>query len=151
MTGFSHLTAEEISELTKAPLYVGLLIAEADGFADENELEWIGKITSFRTKTAHHSLRAFYKLANEEVKNNLNLVQSNLPTDTKEKLEKLSDKLSEMKPILAKLDESMRHRLLDSFHSMALSVAEISGGLLNFFSTNPAEEKWLSLEMLIEN
>jgi hypothetical protein len=33
---------------------------------------------------------------------------------------------------------------------MALSVAEISGGLLNFFSTNPAEEKWLALEMLVD-
>lgn len=28
----------------------------------------------------------------------------------------LSDKLAELKPILAKLDEGFSHRLLDSFH-----------------------------------
>lgn len=148
MTGFSTLSQEEIKQLAKAPMYVGLLIAEADGFADTKELEWIEKVTSFRTKLAHHSLRGYYKLANEEVKNNMNLVRSELPTETADKLSLLSDKLAALKPILHKLEPAIQHRLIDSFHSMALSVAEISGGLLNFFSTNPREEKWLALEML---
>lgn len=148
MTNFSNLSQDELTLLTKAPLYVGLLIAEADGFADHKELEWIEKLTFFRIKTAHHSLRAYYHQANELIKTDLNLVKSQLPENQEDKMNYLSEKIAEMKPILAKLDEGFAHKLVDSYHSMALSIAEISGGLLNFFSTNPEEEKWLALEML---
>ena len=148
MNSFSHLSQDEISQLVKAPLFVGLLIAEADGEADHKELEWIEKVTSFRIKTAHHALRGYYQMANEEVKANLNLERSKCPENQDDKMIYLSGKLAEMKPILDKLDENFRHKLVDSYHSMALSVAEVSGGLINFFSHNPAEEKWLSLSML---
>ncbi len=150
MNSFSHLTADEFSKLTEAPLYIGLLIAEADGVLDHKELEWIEKITHFRIKTSHHTLRKYYTESNTYIKENLGLVRNSLPSQQEQKMQQLSDKLAEMKPILAKLDEGFRNRLIDSYHSMALSVAEISGGLLNFFSTNPAEEKWLALEMLVD-
>ncbi|MCE2963397.1 MAG: hypothetical protein ACK5UE_02575 [Chitinophagales bacterium] len=150
MNSFSHLTVDEFSKLTEAPLYIGLLIAEADGVLDHKELEWIEKITHFRIKTSHHSLRKYYMESNTFIKENLGLVRNSLPTELDQKMQVLSDKLAEMKPILAKLDEGFRNRLIDSYHSMALSVAEISGGLLNFFSTNPAEERWLALEMLVD-
>jgi hypothetical protein len=150
MNSFSHLTADEFSKLTQAPLYVGLLIAEADGELDHKELEWIEKITHFRIKTSHHTLRKYYIESNSYIKENLGLVRNSLPAQQEQKMQVLSNKLAEMKPILAKLDEGFRNRLIDSYHSMALSVAEISGGLLNFFSTNPAEEKWLALEMLVD-
>ena len=148
MNSFSHLSSDEYSKLVKAPLYVGLLIAEADGDIDHKEVEWIEKVTFFRTKTAHHTLRTYYSDANTYIKENLNIERSALPANHDEKMNYLSDKLSEMKPLLANLNEGFSHKLLDSYQSMALSVAEISGGLLNFFSTNPAEEKWLALEML---
>lgn len=148
MNSFVNLSQEELKELSKAPLYVGLLIAQADGETNHKELEWIEKVTHFRIKTSHHSLRSYYKMANEEVVTNLKLVMSQLPENQADKMNFLSDKLAELKPILNKLDDGLRHRLLDSYHSMALSIAEISGGLLNFFSTNAEEEKWLSLDML---
>lgn len=148
MNTFSHLSADDYSKLTEAPLYVGLLIAEADGELDHKELEWIEKVTHFRIKTSHHTLRKYYSDANSYIQENLGLVRNSLPAKQDQKMQFLSDKLADLKPILAKLDEGFRHRIIDSYHSMALSVAEISGGLLNFFSTNPAEEKWLALEML---
>ncbi|MBL7788261.1 MAG: hypothetical protein JNL75_00340 [Chitinophagales bacterium] len=148
MNTFSHLSADDYSKLTEAPLYVGLLIAEADGELDHKELEWIEKVTHFRIKTSHHTLRKYYSDANSYIQENLGLVRNSLPAQQDQKMQFLSDKLADLKPILAKLDEGFRHRIIDSYHSMALSVAEISGGLLNFFSTNPAEEKWLALEML---
>jgi hypothetical protein len=148
MNSFSELSQEELNLIAKAPLYIGLLIAEADGFADQKELDWIEKVTFFRIKTAHHALRAYYQLANDAVKSDLNLVKSELSENQDEKMSYLSDKIAEMKPVLAKLDENTKHKLVDSFHSMALSIAEISGGMLSFFSHNPEEEKWLALEML---
>ena len=70
MNSFSHLSADEFSKLVKAPLYIGLLIAEADGEADHKEIEWIEKVTYFRIKTAHHTMRTFYRHANEFIKEN---------------------------------------------------------------------------------
>lgn len=148
MQNFSHLSSSELQILTETPLYVGLLIAYADGNADDKEIEWIEKVTSFRTKTAHHSLRAFYAKAHEFAQSNSSLVRSDLSGDTDQILNSLSDKIARAKEPLAKLDENVRERLLDSFQSLATSVAEISGGLMNFFAQNPAEEKWLGLDML---
>jgi hypothetical protein len=148
MQNFAHISDSELNQLAKNPLYIGLLIAHADGDADHRELEWMEKVTHFRIKTAHHSLRAYYQKANQEVKANLNLINSQLTGSTAEKLQSLSDKIAASKPIIAKLDENMQTRLMDSYHSFAVSMAEISGGLLNFFSHNPEEEKWLELPML---
>lgn len=148
MNSFSHLTSDEYSKLVEAPLYVGLLIAQADGEVDHKELEWIEKITHFRIKTAHHSLRKYYTDANTFIKENLGITRTSLPESQTDKMLELSNRLASLKPILSKLDGGFRDRLIDSYQSMGLSVAEISGGLLNFFSTNPEEEKWLALDML---
>lgn len=148
MQNFSHLSTEETNQLSQIPLYIGLLIAHADGDADHKELEWMEKVTHFRIKTAHHTLRGYYQSANMVIKENLNLVNRDLPVDLTERLNYLSSKIAEAKPLIAKLDENMQSRLMDSYHSFALSIAEISGGLLNFFAHNPEEEKWLELDML---
>jgi len=148
MQGFSDLSQEELNELIKTPLYVGLLIAHADGEADHKELEWIEKVTFFRIKTAHYSLRAYYQLSNEYIKENLKLVESSLPTSLSDKLQFLSDKIASVNPILNKLNPTLKERLVDSYRHLGLSVAEISGSLLAFFSHNPGEEKWLGLDML---
>jgi hypothetical protein len=38
--------------------------------------------------------------------------------------------------------------MIDSYKSLALSIAEIDGGIFNFFASNPEEEKWLHLPMI---
>ncbi len=148
MSIFSNLSESETTVLIHTPLYVGLLIAYADGEANHNELEWIGKVTLFRTKTAHHSLRKYYTSAHDIVVANMNLIQSELPSEHTSRLSYLSDKVAASNSALAKLEEPVRERLIDSFQSLALSVAEISGGLLHFFSRNEEEQKWLSLPMI---
>jgi hypothetical protein len=148
MNHFIALSSEEFKILTHTPIWVGLLIAEADGDADHKELEWIEKIAKFRMKTAHHTLRDYYAGVYEQTHTFLKLYHSELPKAQDEKMNFISSKISQAKPVLEKLDSAMSDRLLESYHSMAHSIAEISGGLLNFFATNPDEEKWLSLEML---
>lgn len=148
MHHFSHLSAEETNQLIQNPLYIGLLIANADGEVSPKELEWMEKVTHFRVKTAHHTLREYYMHANKYIHEHLHLVVSNLPENLTERLSYISSKIAETKPLIQKLDEGMQMRLLDSYHSFALSIAEIDGGLLAFFAHNPDEEKWLELDML---
>jgi hypothetical protein len=148
MQNFSHLSVEETNQLIQNPLYIGLLIAHADGEVSPKELEWMEKVTHFRIKTAHHTLREYYQQANTFIRKDLNLVNSELPENLADRLKFLSAKIAATKPLIDRLDESMQTRLLDSYHSFALSVAEINGGLLNFFAHNSEEEKWLELDML---
>lgn len=145
---FSVLTSEEFNKLAEMPMYISLLIGQADGDLDHKEIEWAGKVTHFRTKTAHHTLRSFYTKSNEVIVERMNLAISELPEAQEEKMVFLDNKIASCNATLEKLDETTRERLIDSFKSLALSVAEISGGLINFFSTNPAEEKWLHLPMI---
>jgi len=147
-TLFNHLSESESNTLSTIPMYVGLLIASADGDIDEKELTWIEKITHFRIKTAHHSLRGYYGAAHQQIVDRMKMTIQDMPSETNDRVAFLASKVAEAKPILAKLDERTKERLEESYRSMALSVAEISGGILNFFSHNAEEEKWLQLEML---
>lgn len=148
MQRFNTLNEDELNELIKAPMYVGLLLAYADGECDDKEKEWVKKVTMFRTKTSHSTLREYYTKANAHINENMNLFISELPSDSDEIINSLASKVESLKPILAKLDERMSERLVDSYRAMALSVAEISGGIANFFSMKPEEEKYVTLDML---
>lgn len=145
---FSHLNSEELTILYETPMFVSLLIAAADHEIDFKETEWAEKVTFFRIKTAHHSLRDFYAHAHKAIKETMALNLEMLPEDYDTRMQYLSDKIARANSILPKLDENTKDRLLDSFHSLALSIAEISGGMFSFFSHNPDEEKWLHLPMI---
>jgi hypothetical protein len=60
----------------------------------------------------------------------------------------LANKIARANKPLSELTESQRERILEGYRSLALSVAEISGGLLSFFAQNPEETQWLDLDML---
>lgn len=148
MSIFANLSESDRQVLTETPYYVGLLIAHSDGDADHKELEWIEKVTAFREKTSHHSMREYYGIVHHFVSANANLMQSDLPSDQNEKMQFLVDKIARANRPLSELTELQRERMIEGYRSLALSVAEISGGLLSFFSQNPEETKWLELDML---
>ena len=145
---FSHLSSEELTILHETPMFVSLLIAAADNEIDFKETEWAEKVTLFRIKTAHHSLRDFYANAHNVIKESMALNLDMLPDAYDARMQYLSDKVARINPILPKLDENTKDRMLESFQSLALSIAEISGGMFSFFSHNPDEEKWLHLPMI---
>lgn len=145
---FSHLSSEELTILHETPMFVSLLIAAADNEIDFKETEWAEKVTFFRIKTAHHSLRDFYANAHNVIKESMALNLDMLPDAYDARMHYLSDKVARINAILPKLDENTKDRMLESFQSLALSIAEISGGMFSFFSHNPDEEKWLHLPMI---
>ena len=82
------------------------------------------------------------------IKESMALNLEMLPDAYDARMQYLSDKVARINPILPKLDENTKDRMLESFQSLALSIAEISGGMFSFFSHNPDEEKWLHLPMI---
>lgn len=145
---FSHLSSEELTILHETPMFVSLLIAAADNEIDFKETEWAEKVTLFRIKTAHHSLRDFYANAHNVIKETMAMNLEMLPEAYDARMQYLSDKIARINFILPKLEENTKDRMLESFQSLALSIAEISGGMFSFFSHNPDEEKWLHLPMI---
>ena len=76
---FSHLSSEELTILNETPMFVSLLIAAADNEIDFKETMWAEKVTFFRTKTAHYSLRDFYVNAHKVIKETIVLNLEMLP------------------------------------------------------------------------
>ena len=60
----------------------------------------------------------------------------------------MTNEIAQINPILAKLDEHYREKLVESFRSLAEQVAEGSGGIMGFFSTSKEESTLMKLEMI---
>jgi hypothetical protein len=144
----SHLELDKLTFLTEVPTYVALLIASADSEISLKETSWAEKVLSFRIKSAHHTLRAYYQSAHDFYKNNIESILASLPVNQTERMQYLSDKIASVNSSLSQIDEITKERMIDSYKSLALSIAEIDGGIFNFFASNPEEEKWLHLPMI---
>lgn len=144
----SHLELDKLTFLTEVPTYIALLIASADSEISLKETSWAEKVLSFRIKSAHHTLRAYYQSAHDFYKNNIESILAALPENQSERMQYLSDKIASVNSSLSQIDEITKERMIDSYKSLALSIAEIDGGIFNFFASNPEEEKWLHLPMI---
>jgi hypothetical protein len=144
----SHLELDKLTFLTEVPTYVALLIASADSEISLKETSWAEKVLSFRIKSAHHTLRAYYQSAHDFYKNNIESILAALPENQSERMQYLSDKIASVNSSLSQIDEITKELMIDSYKSLALSIAEIDGGIFNFFASNPEEEKWLHLPMI---
>ncbi|MBK7959422.1 MAG: hypothetical protein IPK03_15840 [Bacteroidetes bacterium] len=138
----------ERQQLLNAPVLITLLIAGADGKSDERELDWATRVTHFRKETAHFTLQYFYEVVGENFNDKLKQAISNHDADTAGRKAQLTNEIAQINPILAKLDEHYREKLVESFRSLAEQVAEGSGGIMGFFSTSKEESTLMKLEMI---
>jgi len=60
----------------------------------------------------------------------------------------LSDRLSLINGILAKLPPMIAYKLYKGYVSYAEHIAKASGGIFRFFAISSAEKKWVNLSML---
>ncbi|MFZ1581728.1 MAG: hypothetical protein WAT26_11320, partial [Saprospiraceae bacterium] len=56
--------------------------------------------------------------------------------------------LASLNPVLAKMEPFYAYKLYQGFLSFASHVAKSSGGIMGFFTINPAEAKLVKLPML---
>lgn len=142
------LNDTEKSQLLEAIPAITVLIAGADGEIDQDEKDWAAKITNIRSFANNELLHDFYEAVGNDFESSLNAVLDAAPKTTDQRTEFLSEKLSSLNPILAKLDPKVGHLLYKDFVSFAKHVARASGGFLRIGAISSAEKKLIPLSML---
>lgn len=145
---FQDLNTEEVNALLDAIPMVTVLIAGADGEIDSEERKWGAKMTKIRSYAHPENLQAYYEAIGETYENRVNELISSLPDDTDQRNEAISEKLSQLNPILAKLDQNFAKRMYESLTSFAEHVAKASGGFLRIGSISKEEKQWINLPMI---
>ena len=144
---FKVLSDAEFDQLKDAISLITVYIAGADGKINNDETKWAEKVTKIRSYSLPEVLAGFYEEVGVDFQERLENYISSL-TDLDTRNSTVSDKLTALNPILAKLSPNLGAALYKSYLSFAKHVAKASGGFLGFFSIGPDEAALLNLEML---
>lgn len=144
---FKTLSDGEYDKLKDAISLITVYIAGADGHIDEDELKWAEKITTIRGYSTPDGLNEFYDDVGVDFQDRVEKYVESL-SELEHRNKTVEQKLSELNPILAKLDTEIGAKLYSSYVSFAKHVAKASGGFLGFFSIGPAEKAVLDLKMI---
>jgi hypothetical protein len=145
---FSKLTTSEYNALKDAIPQITILIAGADGKISESETTWAQKVTNIRTYSAGEEYQDFYREVGESFQPRLEELIGQLPSDTAGRNAQISQSLSQLNPILHKMEPKHAAHLYKELRTFASHVARASGGFLKFWSVSAEEKKWVELPML---
>lgn len=145
---FNSLTEEEFEKLKDAVPLITVLIAGADGNIHNDQLEWANKVTKIRSYNMKAEMKAFYLEVGKTFSERLQYYIDAFPTNVADRTKLISDRLSHINDILAKLEPEVGAKFYKSFTSFAEHVAKASGGFLGFFSINKDEAKLIGLPMI---
>jgi hypothetical protein len=145
---FDGLRDDEIELLLKAPIYVSVLIAGADGLIDEHERKEAIETARSKQLRARAQLIEYYK----EVANDFDLKMEKLirelPDDADKRTSEIVMELRKLNRILPKVDKTWATTFHASLKDMAKRVAEASGGILGYLSVSYDEAKLVELKMI---
>jgi len=144
----SRLSDVEKNQLVDAIPIITALIAGADGEIDKEEKDWASKLTNIRSFASNELLNDYYHFVSIDFENKLDAIIDNLPSEQSDRNSLLSEKLTLLNPILAKLDSKIAYNLYKDFLSFAEHVARSSGGFLRFGAINREEKILIPLTML---
>ncbi len=145
---FNNLTEGEASRMLNAIPLITILIAGADDMIDYDEKKWAIKLANIRTYSNPNELHDYYSHIGTNFAERLNKNIDELPKNTAERQQSISNQLAELNTIFPKLDPPFNAKLYDSFVSFAKHVANASGGFLGFSRVSKAESEWMTLPML---
>ncbi len=145
---FSKLSTEEIEALKAAPALVTILIGAADGKLDGEERTWSEKLVRTRSYAGQEELQEFYGSISEGFWVRIQHEMSILPTDAADRNDVLSERLSQLDPILAKLDHEVAYGLYKGLLGLAAETAKASGGFLRIGAISASEHEWVKLPMI---
>ena len=145
---FEPLREDEIAIIFKAPAYVAILIAGADGNIDKSERNEAISIARHKQTKSRAQLADFYKLAGKDFESNFNHLLDELPSGTEERVSAITKELSKLNFILPKIDKNFSVELYASLKELAKKIAESSGGVWGYLSVVYEEEKLMELNMI---
>lgn len=144
---FKVLSDADFDKLKDAISLITVYISGADGNIDSEELKWAEKIASIRRYNTPGDLKKFYQEVGVDFQRRvMGYVSSLKDLETRNKV--VETQLSELNPILEKLNPKIGAALYESYVSFAKHVAKASGGFLGFFSIGPEEKAILDLKMI---
>lgn len=145
---FEPLRQDEIEVMVKAPVYVAILIAGADGNIDKSEKREAVEVARNKQSRAREQLADFYKIVGENFEEMFSKLIDELPSGTQERIAAITKELRKLNYILAKVDRNFAIKFQASLKDLAKKIAEASGGVLGYLSVSYEEAKLMQLRML---
>ncbi len=141
-----RLKENEVELMLKAPVVLCILIAGADGTIDRREIkEAINVTVRKKDKTI---LDNYFKEVSQDFEDKLKILLQSYPYQSAQRNPILIQELSELNPILKKLDKSFSKPFYDMLKELAEKIAGSSGGLWGMMSVDSEEAKYIRLPML---
>ncbi len=145
---FENLREDEVQIILKAPVYVAILIAGADGKIDKSERKEAVDVARSRQSRAREQLVEYYKAVGETFESDFNQLVDTLPEDVKDRNTDLEQELRKLNFILPKIDRVFAIKLYASLKDLAKKIAEASGGVLGYLSVSYEEKSLMDLKMI---
>ncbi|MEQ9403785.1 MAG: hypothetical protein RIM99_09385 [Cyclobacteriaceae bacterium] len=145
---FESLREDEVEVIVKAPVYVAILIAGADGNIDKSERKEAINVARNKQSRSREQLAEFYKIVGEAFEDNFNSLIDELPSGTEERISAITKELRKLNFILPKVDKNFSIKFHASLKELAKKIAESSGGVLGYLSVGYEEAKLMELKMI---
>ena len=145
---FKYLRDDEVEVMMRAPIYVALLIAGADGKIDNNERKEAINIAREKQSRARDQLVNYYTEVGNNFEQKFEQLLKELPSDTAARNDAIAMELRKLNYIFKKIDKNFSIKLYGSLKDLAKKIAEASGGVLGYLSVSYEESKLMDLRMI---
>lgn len=145
---FEPLREDEQDILLKAPVYVAILIAGADGKIDKSERKEAIEVARNKQSRSREQLAEFYKLVGADFESNFTKLEDELPSGTDARISAITTELRKLNFILPKVDKNFAVKFHASLKDLAKKIAEASGGVLGYLSVSYEESQLMELKMI---
>ncbi len=142
------LTDDEKQLVLDAPALVTILIAGADNNFEDAEIQKSLSLVHVKTYSESLEIGDLYKEIERDHESELRRLFGELSDSQAAREKQLVDRLSDLNPVLAKLDASFAHKFYDSLLSFAGYIARAAGGVFGVDRVSPQEKKFVKLPML---
>jgi Fe2+ transport system protein B len=143
----ANLNEEELNQLLKAPVWITVLIASADGKIQKKELEYAEHYVKENAKVTSE-LQNYYEQVsskfNKELKGHLIL----LSDDPMVRIELMEEQLIHLNEVISKIPSEFAIQLHKSWRDLAYGVAKAAGGFLGIGKIDEKESEYLQLNMI---
>ena len=142
----TRLKESEVELMLKAPVLLCILIAGADGTIDRKEIrEAINVTVKKKDKTI---LDSYFKEVSQDFEDKLKILLQSYPYESNQRSPILIQELSQLNPILRKLDKLFSTAFYDMLKELAEKIAGSSGGFWGMMSVDSEEAKYIRLPMI---
>src|SRR4051812_37226418 len=144
---FNRLTEREMQQLYELPLYVALLVADADGHIDSTEVTTAIKLAR-KGEIMDSGIHEFQQIAFTDFEDKLKFLISTLPKESGDRKNFFNSQLHSASDAIKKLDQELAVKLYDNVKRLGKKIASASGGIFGFGGISDAELELLELRII---